>query len=740
MTGKNSFVFVFILSVSLFFLKGGLALSQVEQVHHWETVVYSNDIWRYFIGTSEPDLNWRGLTFDDSSWLEGRGGIGYGDDDDSTVIAPALSLYLRKSFTLSDTSLIKALILHIDYDDAFVAFLNDQEIARSNIGQVGDHPAFNQSALTYMEALMYQGGNPQDFLLDSNDFAGLLIEGGNVLAIQVHNYGTSSSDLSSIPFLSVGIVDETLTYGEPPDWFYVPKVFTSSNLPLVFIDTYGQQIPDEPRIIAHMGIINNISGENKLIDSFNEYDGRISIEIRGSSSQMFPKKSYTIETQDEFGDNLNVPLMGMPEENDWVLYAPYSDKSLMRNVLTYQWWNDMGHYGPRTQFCELFVNDEYKGIYVFTERIKRDKNRVDIAKLTADDLSGDDVTGGYIIKIDKPDGDEGWLSEPFPRYPGSKVNTFQYYYPKFEDILSAQNYYIMSFMFDFESNLGSNDYNHPQDGYTKYIDVRSFIDFMIVNEISKNIDGYRFSTFMHKAKDSDGGKLRMGPVWDFNLGYGNVDYGSDNAWASEGWMYEGNEWNSRIFWWKRLMEDLEFRRSLQNRWLEIRQGILSDQTITNSISSIRTFLDESQERNFEKWPVLGNYVWPNYYVGQTYDQEVNWLNTWIIDRLGWMDSQWNELVSVEDYGIQAMQVYPNPFTDFVSFRFSISHSGEFKISIFNLTGQLVWTDLSENLAAGDHLVSWNGTDHKGQTVLPGVYLYTLSLEGKQIKTGKLVKY
>lgn len=303
MTRNSSFVYVFILSVCILFFKGGVALSQIEQVHHWETVVYSNDVWQYFVGTTEPDIDWRDLSFDDSSWLEGRGGIGYGDDDDSTIIAPALSLYQRKSFNISDTSLIKALILHIDYDDAFVAFLNNQEIGRSNIGQVGDHPAYNQSALTYKEAQMYQGGNPQDFLLNKDDFTGLLTEGENILAIQVHNYGTSSSDLSSIPFLSLGIADETITYGEPPDWFYVPKIFTSSNLPLVFINTNGQQIPDEPRIIAHMGIINNPSGENKLIDSFNEYDGRISIEIRGSSSQMFPKKSYKIETRREARDS-----------------------------------------------------------------------------------------------------------------------------------------------------------------------------------------------------------------------------------------------------------------------------------------------------------------------------------------------------------------------------------------------------------------------------------------------------
>ena len=744
MTIKNVSKFILTFFICILLIKGGDALAQIDEVNHWETVVYSNDVWKYFVGTSEPDADWRNLTFDDSSWMDGKGGFGYGDGDDSTIVAPTISVYLRKAFTLTDTSQIKALILHIDYDDAFVAFLNNQEIARSNIGQVGDYPTYDQSALTYMEALMYQGGKPQEYLLDKNDFAGLLLEGENVLAIQGHNYGAGSSDLTSIPFLSVGIGDDSQTYGEPPDWFFVPKVFTSSNLPLVYIDTYGQEIPDEPRIVAHMGIINNPSGINKLSDPFNDYDGRINIEIRGSSSQMFPKKSYSIETQDEFGENLNMPLLGMPEENDWIFYAPYSDKSLMRNVLTYQWWNDLGHYGPRTKYCELFVNDEYKGIYVLTERIKRDKNRVNIAKLTEDDVSGDDVTGGYIVKVDKPDGDEGWTSVPYPRYPGSKLTFFQYNYPEFDDILPAQKSYIMNFMEDFESNLGSTDYNHPQNGYTNYIDVNSFIDFLIVNEIAKNIDGYRFSTFMHKAKDSDGGKLIMGPVWDFNLCYGNVDYGSDFAWLSSGWMYtyvyEGDDWNSKIFWWKRLMEDFEFKRNLQNRWLEVRQGILSNQSITNSISSIQTYLDESKERNFEKWNVLGNYVWPNYYVGQSYEQEVMWLNNWIINRLNWMDSQWNELVSVEDNSILAMQVYPNPFRDFVNFRFSISKPGDLKIEAHNLTGQTVWTDQYKSMAAGDHIISWDGADQAGQAVLPGVYVFTISLDGTTIKTGKLVKY
>ena len=634
----------------------------------------------------------------------------------------------------------------MDYDDAFVAFLNDHEIARSNIGQVGDHPMYNTSATIYSEAQMYLGGDPEGFFLDKKDFADFLLEGENILAIQVHNYGPTSSDLTSIPFLSVGIGDESITYGEVPDWFTVPKIFTSSNLPLVYIDTYGYSIPDEPRIVAHMGIINNPSGVNKLTDPYNDFDGRISIEIRGSSSQMFPKKSYSIETQDESGENLNVPLIGMPEENDWILYAPYSDKSLMRNVLSYQWWNDMGHYGPRTRYCELFINGEYHGIYVLTERIKRDKNRVDIAKLTVDDISGDEVTGGYIVKVDKPDGEEGWLSEPWPRYPGAKKTIFIYNYPEYADILTQQKSYIIGYMYNFESNLAKPEFNHPQDGYTKYIDVGTFIDFLIINEIAKNIDGYRFSTFLHKAKDSDGGKIRMGPVWDFNLCYGNVNYGDDNAWDDEGWMYtyvyEGDDWNSKIFWWKRLMEDLEFRRSLQNRWLELRQGFLSNQAITDSIYSISTYLNESQERNFQKWNVLGNYVWPNYYIGLTYDDEVSWMNNWIIDRLTWMDSQWNELVAVEEIGVQAIQVFPNPFTDFATFRFSLTQPGELKVSVYNLTGQIVWAEINENMVTGDHHISWNGMDQTGQEVLPGVYVYTLTLNGNKIKirkAGKILK-
>jgi len=187
-------------------------------------------------------------------------------------------------------------------------------------------------------------------------------------------------------------------------------VFTSSNLPIVVINTIGQTIIDDPRIVCDMGIIDNGFGFiNSINDPFNNYNGKISIEYRGSQSQSFPKKSYALETQDSIGNNNNVSLLGMPVENDWILYAPYSDKSLMRNFLTFDLGRKMGNYSPRTVYCELVVNGDYKGIYILMEKIKRDNDRVDIAKLDTNDLAGDSLTGGYIIKVDKFTGTGGGI-------------------------------------------------------------------------------------------------------------------------------------------------------------------------------------------------------------------------------------------------------------------------------------------------------------------------------------------
>ena len=630
-----NFVVVKKILVLFFIIQNFLASSQ--NIDHWETTVFDNDIWSYFEGIYEPDSNWRKLSFNDTTWFQGQGGIGYGDGDDSTITSTISSLYLRNIFDIVDTAEILQAILNIDYDDAFVAYLNNVEIARSNIGSLGDHPQYNQLANLNHEAQMYQGGNPEQFIINNQLLKDNILPGDNVLAIQVHNVTTTSSDLSSRIFLSFAIDTTIFNYFPTPTWFNPPVVFSSSNLPIVIINTNGQNIVDDPRIFCDMGIIDNGFGfPNFINDSLNDYNGKISIELRGSSSQSFPKKSYAFETQDSLGNNNNVSILDLPVENDWILYAPYSDKSLMRNFLTFDLGRKMGNYSPRTVYCELVINGDYQGVYILMEKIKRDNDRVDIAKLDIDDLAGDSLTGGYIVKIDKFTGTGGsfWTSN-FPTISGDYLY-IQYHYPEAAVMAPQQLSYIESYIDSFENALSGPDFADTLIGYYKYIDVNSFIDLYIINEFSKNIDGYRLSTYMYKDRNSNGGKLTMGPFWDYNLAYGNADY--CDAADPVGWEVNTGCGGMNPFWFERLLDDTTYQNNLKCRWEYLRQNSLDQDSILNFIDSIALYLNDAQQRNFQKWNILGSYVWPNYYVGTTYQDELNFFKTWISSRLIWIDN------------------------------------------------------------------------------------------------------
>ena len=409
-------------------------------------------------------------------------------------------------------------------------------------------------------------------------------------------------------------------------------------LPQFKIDTSNKTIVDEPKIPASMDLY--IDGE--LNKSYN-----IGIEIRGSSSQFFEKKSYGVETWDANNEDIDTDLGGFPEEEDWILYGPFSDKSLIRNVLIFQLSNAIGMYGSRTDFYELTINDKFLGTYVLMEKIKRDKNRVNISKNLDEDISG-----GYIIKIDKPP-DEGYTSansfsskfDTRGSYVGASEIKFLYTYPKSSEISNDQKNYIKNYLNDFEEALLSSNFQDPELGYQKYIDIDSFVDFLILNEISKNIDAYRISTFMHKDKNQ---KLKMGPIWDFNLGFGNVNY--CDAEITSGWSYKfndvcgGDNWKVP-FWWNRLFEDPAFVSKLKNRWSDLRTNILSDQNLQDRIDEITNFLIEhnAPRRNFDKWTIIGKYVWPNNYIGNNYGEEISYLKNWLEKRVKWMDEEINSI-------------------------------------------------------------------------------------------------
>ena len=436
-SGKNCFSIIIYKNYKILkkIIYTTLFLNILTAQDHWETAIFASDEWEYIVPNEEPLSNWNELNFEDGMWMSSQGGFGYGDGDDGTIIGPAISVYFRKIFNVLDKNKLSCAILSADYDDGYIAFLNGIEISRSyNLPEPGIFVPFDETTYYDHEASLYNGGLPDNIFLDSLLLNNLLVDGENVLAIQVHNVGMTSSDMSGNFFLTFGITDDSEYYSHPPSWFQEPIVFDESNLPIILIDTYGVGIPDEPRIPAHMGIVNNQSGINHVGDPFNDYDGNITIERRGNSSQWNDKTPYRFETIDAQGENNNVELLGMPEENDWVLYAPWQDKTMLRNVLIYKLSNQLGKYASKTRFVELYLNSEYQGVYVLMEKIKRDDNRVSISKLEPDEISGDDITGGYILKFD-------WY------YTGDNIGGFEsdydgmiynYHYPKPSDIVKSK--------------------------------------------------------------------------------------------------------------------------------------------------------------------------------------------------------------------------------------------------------------------------------------------------------------
>ncbi|MDP3180385.1 MAG: CotH kinase family protein [Bacteroidota bacterium] len=505
-------------------------------------------------------------------------------------------------------------------------------------------------------------------------------------------------------------------------------------MPLVLINTNGQVIKDDPKITANMGIIWNGPGKrNTLNDPKNNYDGKIAIEWRGSSSQMFPKKGYGFETKSSALVDVDVSLLGMPDENDWVLYAPYTDKTMIRDVLTYTLDASLGHWSPRCRYVELFLNGSYEGIYVLMEKIKRNKNRVDIAKLLPTDNAGEDLTGGYIIKIDKMTGGggEGWSSD-FNNLVGKTY--YQYDYPKAKEITSFQKSYIQSYVRKMEYALNAENFTFAGN-YHEFLNDSSFIDFMIINELAKNVDGYRLSSYLYKGKND---RVNCGPIWDFNLTYGNADY--YNGWETFGFQYNANLWNDgwqNPFWWNKLMKDDSYVKKLKKRWSSLRKKELSNQRITFVIDSLTSLISEASSRNYQRWTnVIGTDIWPNYFVGNSYAEEVSWMKSWVSTRVWWLDQQWpyDFTGTSEQLASQFSSVYPNPFYNKISVQFPSDLNSVGYAEIFHTNGMLM-AKKEVQVKNGKFQLDFSETEN----LKPGMYLLRVTSKGKVILTEKIIK-
>ena len=455
-----------------------------------------------------------------------------------------------------------------------------------------------------------------------------------------------------------------------------PVILTTSNLPIVKINTAGVAIPDEPKIDATMQIIDNGAGMmNNVTDLPNIFDNKIGIELRGASSINYPQKPYKFETRNALNVKQNVSLLGMPLESDWILLSNYNDKVFIRNTLAYKLFNEMGNYATRTRFCEVVLNDEYVGVYLLMENIKRGANRVNIAKIDATEISGINVTGGYIIKNDYWDATNSWLSNFHPIDHLDRDVNLVYEYPKPAIIAVEQKTYIQNFINDFETALYGNDFADLQNGYNKYIDVDSFIDYLIVNELARNADGFKKSSYFHKDIDTATSisKLKAGPIWDFDWAYKNINECSIYAATDgSGWAYNVNDCNPDVnsFGWTiRLMQDQNFRDKFRCRWQDLRSSIISNFNLMNYIDQTTTFLNDAQARHYQKWEHLGqNTGTPEIEQDPaTFAGQVQKFKDWLTTRLIWLDANILTNAGVcnlsnkdnEIFG-SGISIYPNP--------------------------------------------------------------------------------
>ena len=432
------------------------------------------------------------------------------------------------------------------------------------------------------------------------------------------------------------LLDWSITFGPNP---CKPFPFESSDLPILKITTGGQAIMNEPKINAQLEVIDNGFGQRNYLDQTDyAYSGPIGIELRGNSSQGMPKKPYNFEVRDEFGEDKEVELLHLPAGSDFALAANFSDKTLMRNALAYETFRQLGHYASRTRFCEVVLDNTYQGVYILTEEIRRDKDRIDIAKLKPEDTTGVDLTGGYICRIDW-NRSPGWNSQ-FSQPNSPNVFTyFQHTYPRWDELQPSQQHYIRSYVDSFEVALRGPDFQDAETGWRKFGEENTFIDYLILNEISKNVDGYRLSTYFHKDRDDKGGKLRMGPPWDYDLAWYNADY--CEGFTTSGFAFDINYVCGDAgvpFWWEKLMADTLFAQNLACRWQSLRESNLKNTQFFGVIDSMAAVLDEAQGRNFELWPILGKYVWPNPgFLPPTYEGEVAKMKAWIFNRFSWLD-------------------------------------------------------------------------------------------------------
>lgn len=354
-----------------------------------------------------------------------------------------------------------------------------------------------------------------------------------------------------------------------------------------------------------------------------DYEGTGSVKGRGNSSWMRPKKPYSIKLSSK------ASLLDIPKTKKYAIIPGYDDTALMRNYITYKIWQ--GLYGvdyvPKCEFVDVYLNGEYNGIYTLVERIDIEKSKIDIPEADADNL-----TGGYLIEKDvaqKIDFDSDyWFHCPYWANQSKDYFVLKAPEPEEEELKSA----MLSYLEDYMQRVHDSIMGESGEPYTDYVDVSSWIDFIIVQEIAKNIDGnFKTSCFMIKQRDDD--RLYMTALWDFDLAYGRVSWNNQSeehnavtdcppANTADGFMVL----NSSNPWMDMLYDNFpEFRTALMQRYTQYRPTLIED--MFRLIDEQAAYLAQVQDANYQLW-------------GKNFSIGVTNLRAWLRNRIAWLDTQW----------------------------------------------------------------------------------------------------
>ncbi len=410
-----------------------------------------------------------------------------------------------------------------------------------------------------------------------------------------------------------------------------------AHLPVLLIETRGgigdgvKRSADLEIVTEHDGTLSDLDGAART------YSGPIGIEIHGSSSTGYPKLGYRFECRDDAGVDINCGLVGLPDASDWVLRAPYADKTFMRDALAYGIARDIsahaGRWEPRTQFVELILDDDYVGVYVLVERVSREGNRLNLPRTT--NVETGSVDGGFIVKVDQH------RSAGFDTARGSPLDWVE---PGPGEATGEESAYLLDWFDQFEAMLVGNNWTDRTLGYPAWIDEDAWVDHWLINELAHNIDAYRLSAYLYTSGPPGSSRLVAGPAWDFDRSWGNCNY--CDSWTTNDWVYDSLDRcgyaYQYTFWWQRLREDPAWNERVRARWESLRADLLSDDAIVSRVLTMQAETAEAEVRDHERWPVIGAWVDPNVYVGSSWGDEVAWLRDWALERAAWMDAHVGE--------------------------------------------------------------------------------------------------